>query len=65
MGPSIDQRMDLATRICPLRGSSPANFAGAVDIITNLANERERSWDRDHFECRGLRNAGIKLKTCW
>ena len=26
--------------------ASPADFAGVVDIITNLA--KERAWDRDH-----------------
>ena len=37
MGQSINERMDLGMRIW----HPPTDFAGADDIITNLAKERE------------------------
>ena len=44
MGQSIDQRMNGSW---DAYRASPADFAGADDLITNLG-KGERAWDRDH-----------------
>ena len=44
MGQSIDHQMNGSW---DARLTSPADFAGVDDIITNLG--KERAWDRDHL----------------